>query len=234
MMKNKIFTLSLLLVLPFLMSANHIEGKFTSTDHHVRVKIKDYRHGIKIKGLVSRHYVKFRYVRTNTYADYYGNMVKVVGPHKVVFRSSNWSDKISLYRQGHEPRIKYKRRNPGKSYGDNDWDEGNTYGRNNNTTYGRKFNSNESYINVSQLEGTWESKRPNKEVAILETRQGFKVKFSGDRKWTNFESTAQDNTSFSDRKGNKYYVISSNEMEWSDRKGNKIIRIRKISNDVRY
>lgn len=226
-MRSRILTASLLLLLPFLMTANHIEGRFTSIDHHVRVKIKDYRHGIKIKGLVTRNYVKFRYVRPNTYSDYYGNMVKIVGPHKIVFRSNNWTDKISLYRNGYEPKVKYRKRKlnrfEGTFYGDKNND--NTYGRN---EYG------ESYKRLSQLEGTWESNKPNKEIVILETRNGIKVKFVGEKKWTRFDNVSYDNRILKDKKGNEYSIISPDKLEWRDRHGDRTISLRKISDEVRY
>lgn len=88
-------------------------------------------------------------------------------------------------------------------------------------------------INLSLLEGTWQSQNPEKSLVLLSTRDGFKVKFLGGSKWTNFYITDQKNT-FKDDKDNLYFFNSYKEGTWHAKDNELLVNISKVSNDLRY
>jgi hypothetical protein len=91
----------------------------------------------------------------------------------------------------------------------------------------------EKITNISILEGTWQSQNPYKTLVLLATREGFKAKFMGDSKWTNFFVTDQLNT-FKDERGNLYFFNSYTEGTWQAEDNGWFVNIRKVSSELRY
>lgn len=93
--------------------------------------------------------------------------------------------------------------------------------------------SNGLEMNTTQLEGTWFSDSVNKKLAIVSTRNGFKIKFSGASQWTDFEYNKEGDYFF-DAKGNKYTFKSLNEAEWIAFDARRRINITRVSNSIEY
>jgi hypothetical protein len=93
--------------------------------------------------------------------------------------------------------------------------------------------SRTSEMNTTQLEGTWASQDLNKKLALVSTRDGFKIKFSGTSNWVHFVYN-KDTDLFVDEKGNKYVFNSLTEAEWHSAIDVRKVKISKIANEIEY
>jgi hypothetical protein len=88
----------------------------------------------------------------------------------------------------------------------------------------------------SRLIGTWEGKnRSFGTVAIIDTRDGLKAKFSGTTNWVTYTKSTSRPNEYIDDRGNRYIFDEDNDGKWfpSD-KDKKVIELKKISDEVKY
>jgi hypothetical protein len=78
------------------------------------------------------------------------------------------------------------------------------------------------------LEGIWESDRNQIVLTIETTKEGIRVKRSGQTRW--YEYLEYRENQFRDSLGNTYYLLSDNTLEWEDRSGKKRLRFQKRTN----
>lgn len=236
-MKNVFVLLSLIFFGAMSLHASPVEGRFTTATKQVVIKIKDHRQGIRVKGLFNNRYVTFRAITFDTYTDQVGNVIRVVNPNHLIYTSRRIGDRISFFRNGIVPVEVYTNRsrnldnrydrNPaGRSYGPGPSDR--SYGSNSGER------SSRNNLSLKELEGTWKSDRPDRELVILQTRDGFKVKFSGERDWVDFAQQSQDQSIFRDKKGNEYRYLNNGDLEWRSYKGDGGVIIRKISSTLKF
>jgi hypothetical protein len=110
----------------------------------------------------------------------------------------------------------------------NDYDEDWTLEKSKNNNV-RRFTNNDFNL----LEGTWKSDGRSENLALVSTREGFKIKYSGTSKWYDF-SIQKDGLSFRDDKGNTYSFSDFSTGVWTSENGMNTIRIIKISSSVSY
>ena len=77
----------------------------------------------------------------------------------------------------------------------------------------------------NQLEGRWESDRHHIIITIETTKEGIRVKRSGQNRW--YEYLEYRENQFRDSQGNTYYLLSDNTLEWEDQSGKKHLRFKK-------
>ncbi len=97
-------------------------------------------------------------------------------------------------------------------------------------------NSNSENLSVSNIIGTWKTKDNRyTTVAIIDTRDGIKAKFSGSTKWVDYKVSKMRPNEYIDSKGNRYVFNSSGKSTWypADSKL-KSIELEKIDSEVRY
>ena len=81
-----------------------------------------------------------------------------------------------------------------------------------------------------ELEGTYQAE-DGRIIAIVETRDGFRAKFSGDKIWKDYK---QEGNRYQDVDGNTYELQQDLTLMWKGRYSGKSIIVRKISDEVRY
>lgn len=139
---------------------------------------------------------------------------------------------------------KYKNKNKGRSR-DKNYDDDDEYGddyrnfKDYDDNYLSKKNDKSKvesrtkiidHLNES-INGTYEVKGSKETVAITDTREGFKAKFSGSKNWVNY--TRISNKEFEDEKGNKY-ILNGKNLNWISKDSKKNFYLEKISDDIKY
>jgi hypothetical protein len=97
---------------------------------------------------------------------------------------------------------------------------------------GYKGDLSNKNFETRNLEGTWSSNSPARELALVHTREGFKIKYRGDTNWVSYTRT--ENDTYTDDQGNTYSYKSPTVLEWRSIRDNKKIVLRKQSNEVNY
>ena len=101
---KRILHFSLLLLVPFLLNADHgrdrLNGKWISPyfDKQIRLKVK--RHEIKIKGIDHRGWTIFQPIGRNRFEDCDGNTVRINNIHDMLYRSI-CGERIKFVKKGH-------------------------------------------------------------------------------------------------------------------------------------
>ncbi len=217
-MKRVLYLLLLVVLSITVVNANHqydIEGVFSNYSSSHIIKVRSFRKGIKVKVLDHHHHGWRRYyqVGPRTFESNCGSRIRVKHNRKGLKLKIRYAD---------GSRETYRRHSfyQNECYS-NDWGgDWNTYD---------DFPPQYSFRH-SSVEGTYKDREGNR-IAILETREGFKAKFVGDRKWKNYRLMGR---IYQDKRGNKYEVLGNGVLEWQGAKSRKRIRIQKISDVVEY
>lgn len=205
-MKN-ILTYFCLLI--FTLSFNHaVFGNkiiFASKNNTVWFQVEKSKNDLIVESNKFKRKQLFYLVKNNLFENKLGATIQVLNDEEILYDDPNHRLKFKLYRE--EITLKVDPRATPRSSG--------------------------LEMNTTQLEGTWFSDSVNKKLAIVSTRNGFKIKFSGANQWTDFEYNKEGDYFF-DAKGNKYTFKSLNEAEWVASDARRKINITRVSNSIEY
>ena len=102
---KRILYLSLLLVVPFFLHADHgrnkLNGKWISPYFDTEIKLKVKRHEVKVKGLSRNGWTIFTPVRRNVFEDCSGNRIKINSIHDLVYVNRYRGERIRFVKKGH-------------------------------------------------------------------------------------------------------------------------------------
>lgn len=248
---KRILYLSLLLVIPFLVQADHgrnrLNGKWVSLYFNKTIKVKVKRHEIKIKGLRGRGWTYFTPIRRNVFEDCSGNRIKVKSIHDMVYIDRYRGERIRFVKKGH--RHHNHTCNSQCSIGDDyfgsfsgynnyydDYYEDDYYdnwgdrdrGKKNNR--GKRKNRNKLYSDDgffgNSLNGKYHVREIDEYVTINRTRHGLKAR-KGNGNWIEYTQNRNRKNEYVDQNGNKYLVRSDNDLTWKNRNGTVSLNLKK-------
>ncbi len=102
---TRLIYLSLLLVVPFLVTADHgrdrLNGKWISPFHGNVIKVKVKRNKVRVKNLTRNGWTTFRAVRRGKFIDKFGNTIRIKNIHEMIYRSSCGNERIRFVKKGH-------------------------------------------------------------------------------------------------------------------------------------
>ncbi|MEE9440138.1 MAG: hypothetical protein V3V14_14125 [Saprospiraceae bacterium] len=104
---KKIMYLSLLLFVPYFLSAGHgrdrLNGKWVNTVFNQTIKIKVKRDYIKVKGLSHhhRHWVEFTPIGRSTFEDCDGNTIHIKSIHDIVYTNRRYHERTRFTKKNH-------------------------------------------------------------------------------------------------------------------------------------
>lgn len=245
---KKMFYLSLFLIIgSFSANANigylNVDGFYINGKNYSEIQIKEYRRGIKVRGLNWRRpnkWIKFERINRKRFVDCDNN--------QMVLNRNRRGDFTFILKDRFGQRTKFRRVNSynrnncggigdgyfydGNGYNDHDFNRRDKRSNNGRNTDKYRFNDNSKGSNNSgfRIEGTY-STRDGRSIAIVETRRGFKAKFSGDRTWKSYEKK---NNRFIDKDGNSYTLQDDGGLIWKGKYSGKRIELSKVSDEVNY
>lgn len=246
---KRILHLSLLLIVPFLLHADHgrdrLNGKWLSPYFDKEIKLRVKRHEIKVKGLNHRGWTTFVPVRRNLFEDCEGNTVKINNIHDLVYRSS-CGERITFVKKGH---LHHNHTCSAGCSIDNDYflyDDGyndsydDYYGEYSgyDDYYGSADNSNEYRYNRrdrrnrnrrlsstrNRIDGRYFVRELDEYVILENTRNGLKAKKrNGD--WVTYSQNRNRKNEYIDDRGNKYLIRRDGSITWSNRDRSKFMNL---------
>ncbi len=248
---KRIMYLSLLLVIPFLLKADHrrdvLNGKWISPYFDTQIKIKVKRHEIKVKGLSRRGWTYFTPVRRNVFEDCSGNRLKFKNVHDLVYVNRYRGERIRFVKKGHNHHNhtcnsgcaigndyfnysgygQYSYDSYG-DYGYNDWEyndyDDNEWGyRNERRNRGERGNRNYS---DSRFDGRYHVREIDEYVTLSRTRNGLKAR-RGNDDWVEYTQNRFRKNEYVDRKGNKYLVRPNGDITWKSKNGKVSLNLQK-------
>lgn len=252
---KRIIYLSLLLVIPFLVTADHvrdrINGKWISPFHGKVIKVKVKRHEVRIKNLTRNGWSTFRPTRRGKFIDRHGNSIRIKNVHELTYRSNCGDQRIRFVKKGHVHHNhvcnsacginreyftyqngdniynhEYGNYSSNDSYDDY---ENNDYGRNSgytNNQEDRWSNRNDNRSNSQRLQGRYFVREINEYVIIEDTRYGIRAK-RGNREWVNYRQNRNRKNEYLDSKGNRYNVRSDKSLYWKNKSGSISLNLTK-------
>lgn len=227
-----------------------IEGIYTNIQSYMEIQVDLNRKGMSIRGLDRRYpnrWTKFRQIYRDVYADRNGNEVKLKGVNRYgdtrllirdrrgrvdvftrgIIHHRNRTTCTTIIDYNHEwddhryqDNPYFDRRKQRRSDIDNDYYDNRRYEDNRQSDYNRS----------SSLEGTYKT-NDGRFIAILETRDGFKAKFKGERNWKNY---IRQGDRFVDNDGNQYTTSRAGELNWQGKYSKKNILITKVGDEVAF
>lgn len=235
-----------LLVLPFLAFANEtgrqdLSGNWYSKRISENIKIVEKRDVLIVKGLGDCNDTRvFERINKRSFVDKVGNLliaehcdvlvfIPNQGRHRreIIFEKrkndchDNWFDRDD---DDHYDRDNKRDRG---YWNDNRYDDG---------SYGQRQSSDGKWNNYEKnVSGTWDAGFRDKSIAIIDTRDGLKAKFSGTTRWVEYVQNKHNPFEFSDDRGNKYVFSGSGKASWIpiDR-SMKEIYLTKISDETQF
>lgn len=178
---------------------------FASKNNKVWFQVEKSKNDLIVESNKFKRKQLFYLVKNNVFENKLGATIQVLNDEEILYDDPNHRLKFKLYREEIAPKEDPR----------------------------AMTRSNGLEMNTTQLEGTWFSNSVNKKLAIVSTRNGFKIKFSGATQWTDFEYN-KDSDYFFDAKGNKYSFKSLNEAEWIAADDSRKIIITRVSNSIEY
>jgi hypothetical protein len=208
-------------------------GRRTYEDREGNLLLCEDKNTILIKRWRARDYMRFDKVDDRrgrsewySYHDYDDHCDDHDGWHEDRAHSSYDRDRYKDYEhyRNREKRDVYRE---GNRYRDND----DKYNRNDKQH--NKYNNKD--INLSAVIGTWEVKNDRfNSVAIIDTRDGIKAKFSGTSNWISYTRSSRLNE-YIDARGNRYIFEEEDKVKWYPiDKDRKVLELKKVSNEVNY
>lgn len=238
---KRILYLSLLLIIPFLVHAEHgrnqLNGKWISTYFNKTIKVKVKRHEVKIKGLTGRGWTYFTPIRRNVFEDCSGNRVKINNIHDLVYVNRRRGLRIQFVKKGHNHNnhVCNSRCSIGDDYfgnyggnnyyddyyGDDyydDWDYGSRNNRNNRGHRNNRNSKSDKGFYTNGLSGKYHVREIDEYITIDNTRYGLKAK-RGNGNWVEYTQNRNRKNEYVDKKGNRYLIRSDDALTWKNRKG---------------
>jgi hypothetical protein len=254
---KRIIYLSLLLVMPFMVSADHgrdrINGKWISPFHGTVIKVKVKRNKVLVKNLTSNGWITFRPSRRGKFVDRYGNTIRIKNVHELLYRGSCGTERIRFVKEGHIHHNHLCNSNCGigddyfsyeGDYGNYDNDYGNydnDYG--NNSDYGGGYYysgyTNNGNNNRNNRWSNRNEKKSNKrlsgkyfvreinEYVVIEDTRNGLKARRGNRDWVNYRQNRYRKNEYLDPKRNKYQVRSDGSIFWKNKSGSISLNLTK-------
>lgn len=190
-------------------SYHHITGKWYNYDLDLKMMIQDYRRGFKAKVFGVTGWQKYRRVKENKYMTKRGDVLKIKGDGRLIYKSDCGRHKITFERRY----IKVRPRcGVGLSYHSDDYHN----------------NYHNGYEHRVDLEGRWYNESLGHELIVIKTRHGLKTRLDGDRKWTYYDETKR-NARYRDKRGNELKISrNGKKLIWEGRNGRQF-SLRKVS-----
>lgn len=245
---KRIIYLSLLLVIPFFLHADHgrnrLNGNWISPYFDSQIKIKVKKHEIKVKGLSRNGWTYFAPINRNVFEDRNGNRFRIKNVHDLVYVNRYRGERIKFVKKGHKHRnhICNSRCAIGNDYftffgSDNNhydnysssWSYNDGYAdwRNNNQggNRGNNHNNGNRYAN-SRFDGRYHVREIDEYVTLNSTRNGLRAK-KGNKKWVEYTQNRYRKNEYVDNKGNKYLIRSNGDITWKSRDGKVSLNLQK-------
>jgi len=252
---KRIIYLSLLLVIPFLVNADHrrerLNGKWISPYHGKEIKVKVDRHDVRIKNLTRRGWSTFRPGRKGKFIDIRGNEIRINNFHQLTYRSNCGTERIRFVKKGHNHHNHVCNRSCGIGHGFFYYSNGNgghdndryggyldygSYDRydryNDHNGYSSNNRRNDSWSNRSEkratnrINGRYYVREINEYVVIEDTRNGLRAK-RGNQDWVNYNQNNYRKNEYLDQKGNRYQVRSDGSIFWKNKSGSTTLNLNK-------
>jgi hypothetical protein len=259
-----IFKIATLLFISITSVLAGIDGYYYNPRLHESIRIIEHNRDVVIKGLFNDNRItRFEKVRGRTYEDRYGNILVCEDRNTVKLKRWRTRDYIRFdkvddhrgrddwhryhdydddcdvdrrYDDRYDNRHGHHEHYDNRRY-DNYDSKDKEYKSDRKNDYYRgdqsiAFNSGSS----TRFVGTWDVKNGNyNSVAIIDTREGLKAKFSGTTNWVNYTQSQSRSNEYIDDRGNRYIFDRDDEGKWFPAdKGKKVIDLKKVSNEVRY
>ena len=179
---------------------------FVSKDQRVWFEVELFKNDLQVSSNKFKKRQIFFKSGDNVYQNRLGARIYVLDDEKIQYDDPNHHLKFNLYREA--------------SY----------------ESFNRNSQNQRSYktpVNTQQLEGTWYTKELNRKLALLSTREGFKIKFSGTTDWVEYVYDKV-NDQFTDANGNFYEFTSLTTAQWVSKDKNRFVIIEKTSDVVDY
>ncbi|MEM9545298.1 MAG: hypothetical protein AAGA77_04960 [Bacteroidota bacterium] len=240
---KRIFYLSLLLVLPFLLHANHgrsqLNGRWISPYFDTQIKIRVKRQHIRVKGLTRRGWTNFQSIRRNVFEDCSGNRIRFKNVHELVYINRFRGERIRFVKKGHRhlnhtcnvscslgndnfgytgPYDSYS-----ENYGGNYADD---YGYDDYSGFGGGRSNRDREINSSRIDGRYLVREIDEYVTLKRTRNGLRAR-KGSEKWVAYTQNRYRKNEYTDKKGNKYLVRSDGSITWKSKNGKVSLNLQK-------
>jgi hypothetical protein len=243
-----IFILFAAMIFTFHVKADVIEkkslsGYWYSNAISSSIKIKEKRNALIIHGLEQcQGPTLFRRIDFDTYLDDIGNKI-IVDCHNIIAFfpiHRNDYDRRIIFEKSQHPKKHHQNHNP-NHHSDQYNDDGDyIYNYKNNSDeppHVSNYNSNPiNWANFSEIVvGSWMIENDRISIAIIDTRDGLKAKFSGSSEWVTYFQSQENDSIFIDSKGNRYVFDGSKSAKWIpiDKK-KSIISLIKISQIPKY
>ncbi len=231
---KRILYLSLLLVIPFLLHADHgrnrLNGKWISPYFNKQIKIKVKRHEVKVKGLTRYGWTYFTPIRRNVFEDCSGNRIRINNIHDLVYTNRYRGERIKFVKKGHNHHNHTC--NSGCSIGDDyfsysnynndyfdDYYEDDYY---NDESYSdddwiyKSSRSNRNNYSNSRFDGRYHVREIDEYVTLSKTRYGLKAR-RGNSNWVEYTQNRYRKNEYIDKRGNKYLVRSNGDILWKSK-----------------
>ncbi len=171
-----------------------------STNQKIRVKFK--RNSIQVKYLTGNSWSKYILIGPAVFSDRRGSTIYLKRDNRLVWRSRRHGQQVT-FRKLH---------------------------RREGSHYNPEFIEPRASIENVQLEGVWFEPRVGKELILVDSRSGIKLKFRGEREWTFFEKKS--GGVYVDRNGNSYRVIDYRKILWNNANGTRSFVLEKRSDSI--
>lgn len=246
---KRIIYLSLLLMVPFFIHADHgrkrLNGKWISPYFNTQIKVRVKRYEVKVKGLSRRGWISFTPIRRNVFEDCNGNRLRIKNIHEMVYVNRFRNERIRFVKKGHvhhnhhcDSRCSighdyfgdfgYDSHHQDTYYDDyyNDrYDDDWRYFDNRDRRPRRGNRDNRDLFN-NRLSGQYYVREINEYISVNQTRNGLKAK-RGNGKWVHYTQNRNRKNEYVDKKGNRYIVRSENEITWKNRSGTVSLNLKK-------
>jgi len=232
---KRIVQLSLLLLIPFLLQADHrrnsLNGRWINPylDHQIRLKVR--QNHIRVRGLSQRGWVNFLPIRRNVFEDRNGNQIRIRSTHNLVFINRLRGKRIQFVKKGH--RRQHHICSAACSV-DGFFDYSNryydVYGLDNHHTGDWSYPySDLGYPDGStkhRLDGQYHVREIDEYVQIDKTHLGLRARRKN-QPWVEYTQNKLRKNEYIDRRGNRYIVRADGEMTWRSKDGEVILNLKK-------
>lgn len=171
-------------------SYHHIEGVWVNDRYEKKIIIEQTRDELRVTGIYPKYEKgqKFYQVTNHKYKDNFGNLIKIENDGRLEVKYAGTLKKIEFKVISRKiPRV---------------------VGLHSNS---RSTNSNQNSCSTINLEGTWYNRSLDRDIIIVDDRNGFKAKMR-DGNWKYFEKI--DHNTYKDSRGNSYKVNRDGSMTW--------------------
>ena len=242
---KRILYLSLLLIIPFILQANHgrnrLNGKWISPYFDTQIRIKTKRNHIRVKGLTRRGWTNFTPIRRNVFEDCNGNRIKFRNIHELIYINRFRGERVRFIKRNHRNQnhvcnssctlghdfFNYRDNGPDYPgyYGDDyyeDWDYNDNWRGNSR----RNRDQSDWGFGDNQINGRYLVREIDEYVTINRTRYGLKAK-RGNGAWVNYTQNRLRKNEYIDKSGNRYLVRNDGSITWKNKSGSVSLNLQK-------